>query len=85
MADQIGIPNPFVAARGKDFCRGCSSSRLFSALDLGKLPIANELPLTATENVESFPLHLKVCTECGLGQVSDVVEPERLFRDYRYL
>jgi hypothetical protein len=26
-----------------------------------------------------------VCADCGLGQVADVVSPERIFRDYRYL
>jgi hypothetical protein len=26
-----------------------------------------------------------VCKECGLGQVPEVVTPERLFRDYRYM
>jgi len=72
-------------ARGRDFCRGCSGVKLFSALDLGELPIANELQKSPVEHVEKFPLHLRICEECGLGQVADVVTPERIFRDYRYL
>ena len=72
-------------ARGRDFCRGCSGVNLFSALDLGDLPIANELQKSPVEHVEKFPLHLRICEECGLGQVADVVTPERIFRDYRYL
>ena len=28
---------------------------------------------------------MRVCSDCGLGQVADVVTPERIFRDYRYL
>jgi len=71
--------------RGKTYCRGCSSTTLFSALDLGELPIANELWNSAKELVELFPLHLRICTSCGLGQVEDVVAPTRLFNDYRYL
>ncbi len=75
----------FVSGRGKYFCRGCNESELFSALDLGELPIANELWPTEHELEEVFPLHLRICTACGLGQVEDVVTPSRLFRDYRYL
>lgn len=71
--------------RGLTICRGCESKNLFSALDLGNLPIANELVKSATSKIEKFPLHLKVCEDCGLGQVADVISPERIFTDYRYL
>jgi hypothetical protein len=76
---------PFIKGRGKNFCRGCLGVELFSALDLGKLPIANELLITQESHIEEFPLHLRVCTRCNLGQVADVVTPERIFKDYRYL
>lgn len=75
----------YIVGRGKDFCRGCLGVRLFSGLDLGNLPIANELLLNHDSDIEKFPLHLKICSDCGLGQVADVVTPERIFRDYRYL
>lgn len=78
-------PKQFIEGRGKNFCRGCLSNQLFSALDLGKLPIANELPLNRELSSEIFPLHLRICKSCGLGQVADVVTPERIFRNYRYL
>lgn len=76
---------PFIDGRGRNFCRGCSASDLFSALDLGNLPIANELWQNQVEKMEVFPLHLRICESCGLGQVEDVVTPIRLFKDYRYL
>ena len=76
---------PFIEGRGKNFCRGCLGSELFSGLDLGDLPIANELLSSQNSAVEKFPLHLRICSQCGLGQVADVVTPERIFRDYRYL
>ena len=76
---------PFILGRGKNFCRSCDSPDLFSALDLGCLPIANELWDNAGISSEIFPLHLRICKSCGLGQVEDVVAPSRLFRDYRYL
>jgi len=73
------------SCRGKDYCRGCGNFSLFSALDLGSLPIANELLSIPQVNAPLYPLHLKVCNSCGLGQVADVVAPERLFSNYRYL
>ena len=76
---------PFIEGRGEVFCRGCFGDSLFSALDLGNLPIANELNVSPEGQIEKFPLHLRVCANCGLGQVADVVTPERIFRDYRYL
>jgi hypothetical protein len=81
----MNVSRPYIAGRGEFFCRGCLGENLFSALDLGVLPIANELLLSSENEIEKFPLHLRICTDCGLGQVADVVTPERIFRDYRYL
>ena len=81
----IDTSKSFVEGRGREFCRGCLGDELFSAVDLGDLPIANELLLYQNSHVEKFPLHLRICEECGLGQVADVVTPERIFVDYRYL
>ena len=83
MAINLDAGQVLSPARGRDFCRGCSGKNLFSALDLGELPLANELQKTPNEHVEKFPLHLRICEECGLGQVADVVTPERIFVDYR--
>jgi hypothetical protein len=85
LANEIVTQQQYIVGRGKDFCRGCLGVRLFSGLDLGNLPIANELLLNRDSDIEKFPLHLKICSDCGLGQVADVVTPERIFRDYRYL
>jgi hypothetical protein len=57
---------------------------MFIAYDLGLLPIANELYLVSQTGYEEFPLCLSICRNCTLGQVQDVVTPERLFEDYRY-
>lgn len=85
MAEEMNTSTSFIEGRGRDFCRGCLGLKLFSAIDLGTLPIANELLRDKSNVIEKFPLHLSVCSECGLGQVADVVTPERIFRDYRYL
>ncbi len=79
------VSESFIEGRGEKFCRGCLGTQLFSGLDLGDLPIANELVHSNDVRIEKYPLHLKICPECGLGQVADVVTPERIFVDYRYL
>ncbi len=71
--------------RGADFCRACKSDQLFSAVNLGALPIANELSKIRLNEYDSFELNLRICSDCGLGQVADVVSSDRLFTDYRYL
>jgi hypothetical protein len=85
MDNELLASLPFIEGRGGIFCRGCLGQELFTGLDLGELPIANELLKSSEGSLEKFPLHLRVCAECGLGQVADVVTPERIFRDYRYL
>ena len=85
MVNEKLISKPYLDGRGDFFCRGCLSENLFSGLNLGTLPIANELLLSIEGNLDRFPLHLKICANCGLGQVADVVTPDRIFRDYRYL
>jgi hypothetical protein len=41
---------------------------------------------TADELLPSFPLHLRICPDCGLGQVGEYVLPDRIFGDnYPYL
>ena len=85
MAANQTTSHPFLEGRGKDFCRGCGERNLFSGINLGDLPIANELLASKHSVIEKFPLHLRICSSCGLGQVADVVTPERIFRDYRYL
>ncbi len=85
MAAKIATTLPFIEGRGEIFCRACSGERLFSAIDFGNLPIANELLLSPEIEIDRYSLHLRICRDCGLGQVADVVNPERIFRDYRYL
>jgi hypothetical protein len=68
-----------------EVCRACSSNDLFLGIDLGELPISNELTLEANDTTDLFPLRLQICRTCSLGQINNVVLPDRLFSDYRYL
>lgn len=71
--------------RGTVECRGCSQQRLESVLDLGAQPLANELLISGNLSADLFPLHLRVCMGCGLGQVGEFVLPQRIFGEYPYL
>jgi hypothetical protein len=65
-------------------CRSCQSKDLFSAIDLGYQPIANELTRDS-EHTSTYPLNLQVCKNCALGQVTHSITPQQLFNDYRYM
>jgi hypothetical protein len=75
-----------ISPRGTRVCRGCGASGLVSVLDLGNQPLSNQLGLAADDVLDAFPLHLRSCPTCGLGQVGEYVLPERIFGDeYPYL
>jgi hypothetical protein len=72
--------------RGYSNCRCCTSEHLVSVLDLGIQPLPSEYGLTPDAVMDSFPLELRVCSNCGLGQLAEYVLPERIFHSsYPYL
>ena len=71
--------------RGQDYCRSCSSRDLFLGLDIGYSPIANQLAISKFHRLETFPLCLRICATCGLGQVGEFESREKIFSDYPYL
>lgn len=78
--------NDELTPRGSLTCRGCGVDGLVSVLDLGRQPLSNEMALTTDEPSPTFPLHLRVCPVCGLGQIGEYVLPERIFgAEYPYL
>lgn len=66
-------------------CSSCHQTDLFMGIDLGVLPISNELHSIRGKSSELFPLRLYVCENCSLGQAPSNILPDRLFSDYRYL
>ncbi len=73
--------------RSREDCRVCGSRRIRQVLSLGKTPLANEF--VRREEVgkpqDRFPLDVNQCEACGHVQLADVVDPERLFRNYVYV
>jgi len=51
------------------------------------MPLANSFPASPDEFADEpyFPLDVCFCPDCSLVQLSDVVDPEVLFRDYIYV
>ena len=68
-------------------CLNCASKERELVLDLGSTPLANSnVPPEHLDRPEpSFPLELLFCHTCGLVQLSEIVPPEILFRDYVYV
>ncbi|GAA3575537.1 class I SAM-dependent methyltransferase [Nonomuraea rosea] len=67
-------------------CRLCGSADLVSVVDLGSTPPC-ELFLTAGQLDEpevTYPLHLRVCTNCWLAQIPSLITPEETFTEYAY-
>lgn len=67
-------------------CRCCGSDKLDPYLDLGNMPLANNLENTkqAAINAERFPLKVLLCQDCNLSQLSVVIDPDLLFSNYVY-
>ncbi|MDI6804612.1 MAG: sugar nucleotide-binding protein [Bacteroidota bacterium] len=68
-------------------CRMCESDKLSKYLDLGRTPLANsylkEEELLQTEYREELAIQL--CMECGLSQLTRVVNPDLMFKNYLYV
>jgi ubiquinone/menaquinone biosynthesis C-methylase UbiE len=65
-------------------CRVCGSTHLTQYLDLGLMPLSNNLCASANEQPDRYPLKVLFCENCGLSQLSIVIDPETLFGHYVY-
>lgn len=67
-------------------CRVCGSTNLYQYLDLGMMPLSNNLAASrdAAIEVDRYPLKVLFCTKCGLSQLSVVVDPKIMFEHYVY-
>ena len=67
-------------------CRLCGSTNLASVVDLGATPPCELfLAADAVDQPEmTYPLHLRVCTDCLLAQLPPLITPEETFTEYAY-
>jgi dTDP-4-dehydrorhamnose reductase len=68
-------------------CRVCNSKSLYRYLDLGATPLANSYLKPAELAAPEFSeeLALQVCLDCGLSQLTKVVHPDLMFKNYLYV
>ena len=64
-------------------CRACGCEELVEVLDLNNQPLANNYH--DGEEQEEYPLKINVCSSCQHVQLSVVVDPDLMFRDYLYV
>jgi SAM-dependent methyltransferase len=67
-------------------CRVCKSQKLTPYLDLGQMPLSNNLASSMYDKVHNqrYPLQVLFCENCGLSQLSIVVPAEEMFSHYVY-
>jgi SAM-dependent methyltransferase len=66
-------------------CRLCKSTDLTNWLDLGHHPHSDQFRKTKDEPETQYPLQVLVCNNCGLSQLSYVVNKEVMYtEDYLY-
>lgn len=65
-------------------CRVCGSKNLRKYLDLGRQPLANQIQDSPNYPSKKYPLQVLFCERCALSQLSVVVDPKILYKDYPY-
>lgn len=65
-------------------CRACKSTRLTPVFDLGIQPLANDFRKRDQEQSGYAPLKVLFCEDCTLAQLSVIVKPEILYKNYCY-
>lgn len=67
-------------------CAICKNKKLQKILELGQVPLAGYFPKDDERHILSgYELNLNFCPKCGLVQTDSVINPDTLFKDYRYI
>lgn len=76
-----------VVVRTRSDCRMCGSEELVKVWSFGETPLANSYvdPKKIPEDEPQAPLDVYYCQNCHLVQLRDVVDPDVMFTDYRYV
>jgi hypothetical protein len=65
-------------------CLCCKSNHINLLLDLGIQPLANDFH-KLNETCDIFPLQLIICNDCFHCQLFNIVDPNILFKNYKYV
>ena len=70
----------------REHCSSCNSTNFIEVLSLGIVPLAGYFPTKdQLEDEIKYQCNLLFCERCKLVQTDSVIDPDVLFRDYRYL
>ena len=67
-----------------DRCLCCDSENINVLLDLNEQPLANSYH-KEDEKLDSYPLGVNLCNNCYHIQLTHIVNPDLLFKDYLYV
>jgi 2-polyprenyl-3-methyl-5-hydroxy-6-metoxy-1,4-benzoquinol methylase len=68
----------------KTECRACGHQNLVKFIDLGDQPLANSYMETPTD-LPKIPLAVNLCRTCFHTQLTVVVDPDEMFKNYLYV
>jgi len=72
--------------KNREKCAGCNSDNFSIVYNFGEIPLAGSFPLEANRNnIQKYPLSIIMCKDCKLVQTDTLIEPNILFKDYRYI
>jgi SAM-dependent methyltransferase len=66
-------------------CVACGSDDLEITLDLGDQPLANNYLENPNNQEEAYPLAVNRCKKCNHLQLTHVVDPEIIYKNYSYV
>ncbi len=65
-------------------CASCTGVNFYQVYDFGRVPLAGSFPIDPGK-VKKHPLKIIMCEDCKLVQTNYLIDPEELFKDYRYI
>jgi len=71
----------------REVCSGCRQKEFLKpVIEFGSVPLAGYFPsIEQIRDEQSYDCNLLFCDNCGLLQVDTIVDPDVMFRDYRYM
>lgn len=81
-----GYQNGKSIVKPVESCRVCRGDRLVRYLDLGMMPLANNLAPSAAAALQMnrFPMQVQFCEDCAMSQLTVVIDPREMFSHYTY-
>ena len=65
-------------------CASCNGDDFTDVYDFKEVPLAGSFPIDPNL-VTKYPLKIIMCEDCKLVQTNYLIDPEALFKDYRYI